>query len=63
MITYFLALALVFQMDSKPPVMVAPYKGQEACMVEAEHRNQKLPDQFKKSGAMYVCLKVEYPDA
>lgn len=61
MVEYFLALVLVFDMSTKAPAVVAPMKNQDACLTEALRRNAVVSEDNKKKGAMYVCLKVEYP--
>lgn len=61
MVTYFLALALVFDMETKKPDIQAPFKTREACELAAMEANNKVSKAGKKKGLGYVCLKVEWP--
>ncbi len=60
-VTYFLALVLVFDLSTKAPTVVAPFASKEQCMIAAEDRNREATEDMKKKGAGYVCLKLEYP--
>ncbi len=61
MTTYFLALVMVFNMNTKAPAIAAPFTSQEQCMLQAEARTRALPQEQRDKGLMYVCLKIEYP--
>ena len=65
MYSYVLALAFLLQMETLPPVPVAPFKTAEHCVTEAQKRNNRdeslRTKKMREKGAAFVCLKVVLP--
>ena len=63
MITYFLALVLLKNLETTPPAIIEPMKDQESCMIEARKYNAGHPlmkdPQAQALGAEFVCLRIE----
>lgn len=63
MIKFFLVLALLGDLNTKPPEMIAPYKTLLECEKDALQLNKsRSPEQLAK-GVAAVCLQIVGPAA
>lgn len=65
MITFYLAAVLLLQLDKHPPMILAPFTSQAACVLAAIKANEGMQHtkETDELGAAYVCLKIVTPDA
>jgi len=61
---YFLVIAFLLQLDTLKPVFIDPPTDHATCQAKAQSMNANDPglrsEEGQKTGAGYVCLKMEY---
>jgi hypothetical protein len=62
MVTYFLVLASLLNMDSMAPKMISPHTSYDGCAKASQKANQELArqelEETETLALRYVCLKL-----
>lgn len=62
MFTSFLAIiTMAVASGQGAPQVVAPFKSEEACSIQATKLNKEHAAELLKEGAAFACLTIQFP--